>query len=424
MEVGTRIECRDQVLVLGKMRKQAQLDLRIVRGHEYMVALEGHEAFPDAAPEIGAHGNVLQVGIGRRKAPGRRHRLIESGMEPTVSAAQLRQGVDIGSLDLGQLAVFQDEPGQHMLLRKLGQHLGIGRIAAARLLQGLEADHLEEHMPHLLGGIHVELATSLLIDLRHQTVQIRCGLGADALQAFGIQRRARALHLHQHGNQGQIDIAVHVGRAIGFQLIDQGAEQLEGGLGLERDTGLLPFGAVGDATQLALHQHLKRVIRNRAVQHIGGKLDVEHPGPIHLIGGDMGFKRGVSRVEHLEGGLGIEHREGHLPDHEALQGFQGAIPIDEGNPPAIGKRKADSRSEQGLLAGLAHRQAQRTLLFGSFHHLPDRLERIIALQGLDFLETRLGGRRSSTAPDQREHLVQMQVHTQLSECLRHRFGLV
>ena len=63
MEVGAAGERLDERLIAGKVREQAQLNLRVVGREELASRLERDEALADMAPELRAHGDVLQVGI-------------------------------------------------------------------------------------------------------------------------------------------------------------------------------------------------------------------------------------------------------------------------------------------------------------------------------------------------------------------------
>jgi hypothetical protein len=69
----------DQQWVAREVGEQAKFDLRIIGG-EQNVARFGDEGGADAAAEFGADGNVLQVGIGGRKAPGGGSGLCESSV--------------------------------------------------------------------------------------------------------------------------------------------------------------------------------------------------------------------------------------------------------------------------------------------------------------------------------------------------------
>ena len=63
VEVLPAQERIDKTLVSRKMREQPELDLRVVSREEH-AAFRRDEGLADAAAELGAHGNVLQVGIG------------------------------------------------------------------------------------------------------------------------------------------------------------------------------------------------------------------------------------------------------------------------------------------------------------------------------------------------------------------------
>lgn len=133
------------------MRQQAQLYLAVVGRHEHLAHAQRHEAFANLTPEISAHGNVLQVGIAAAQTPRGGDGLIERRMQTPIGTAQLRQRVDIGAFDLRQFAVVQNERWQVVFRGQFFEHLGIGGIAALGLLLRLQADDLEQDVPHLLG---------------------------------------------------------------------------------------------------------------------------------------------------------------------------------------------------------------------------------------------------------------------------------
>ena len=80
MDVVAAAEGLDQQRVAREVRQQAQFDLRIVGG-EQDVAGFGDEGGANSRAEFGADGNVLQIGIGRGEAAGRRAGLVESGVQ-------------------------------------------------------------------------------------------------------------------------------------------------------------------------------------------------------------------------------------------------------------------------------------------------------------------------------------------------------
>ena len=103
----------DQRPLLRDVGEDAQLDLAVV-GDQQHVPGRGDEGAADALAQLGADGDVLQVGIGRGEPAGGRHRLVEAGVDAAVGADELRQGVDVGRLELGQLAVAQQELGDRI----------------------------------------------------------------------------------------------------------------------------------------------------------------------------------------------------------------------------------------------------------------------------------------------------------------------
>jgi len=95
-----------------------------------------------AAAGLGAHRDVLQVGIGRRQA-ARDHRGLRVARvhAPGVRVDHAGQLVGVGRLQLGQAPVFQQHLRQRVVLRQLGQHVFVRRRRAARGL----AHHRQLH---------------------------------------------------------------------------------------------------------------------------------------------------------------------------------------------------------------------------------------------------------------------------------------
>ena len=65
MEVLALVEGTHQMLVAREVRQQPQLDLRVVDGHKDRALLHRERLF-DRMAQLGASGDVLQVGIGAR----------------------------------------------------------------------------------------------------------------------------------------------------------------------------------------------------------------------------------------------------------------------------------------------------------------------------------------------------------------------
>ena len=54
-------ECFQKVLVLRKMREDAQLDLRVIGGHKGVITVARFKERTDLTSLVRTHGNVLQI---------------------------------------------------------------------------------------------------------------------------------------------------------------------------------------------------------------------------------------------------------------------------------------------------------------------------------------------------------------------------
>ena len=80
----------EQQRVLREVGHEAELDLRVVGGHE-QVAGGGDEGGADLAAEGGADGDVLQVGVGGGEAAGGGADLVEGGVDAAFGVGELRE---------------------------------------------------------------------------------------------------------------------------------------------------------------------------------------------------------------------------------------------------------------------------------------------------------------------------------------------
>ena len=91
--------------VLRKVGQDGKLDLRVV-GADEPHARRRHEGGADAPSLLLADGDVLEVGVLARQAPGGRAGLdVVRVQAPRVLVHQERERVDVGRLQLGELAV-------------------------------------------------------------------------------------------------------------------------------------------------------------------------------------------------------------------------------------------------------------------------------------------------------------------------------
>jgi hypothetical protein len=115
----------DQHCVGREMGQQAQFDLRVVGGEQHPARVR-HESRADVTPEVATDGDVLQIGIRGREAPGGRAGGIERGVDAAGRIHQQRQRVDVGALELGELAIVEDLLHDGVRRRQSLQHVGGG----------------------------------------------------------------------------------------------------------------------------------------------------------------------------------------------------------------------------------------------------------------------------------------------------------
>ena len=97
MDVIPVAERLHEVPVLAEVRHDAELDLRVVRGHDHALRRPRDEGLADLLSAFGADGDVLQVRVGAGQAAGGRKRLIERRMDTAVHRRDIgRERLDIG----------------------------------------------------------------------------------------------------------------------------------------------------------------------------------------------------------------------------------------------------------------------------------------------------------------------------------------
>ena len=154
MEVLPAQERLDEALVARQVRKQPQLDLRVVARQDDVVGTRRHKGRPHHAAQVAAHGDVLQVGVRGGEPAGSRDRLVVGGVHPAVAENLARQRVEVGRLDLHALAIVEDVGHHGVVACKALEKLGVrGVEAGLGLLEGAtrlgvarrQTEGVEEH---------------------------------------------------------------------------------------------------------------------------------------------------------------------------------------------------------------------------------------------------------------------------------------
>lgn len=138
MEVFAVTESLDEPLVAGQVRHDAHLDLGVVGREKRLEAFTRVEGAADLAAGLGARRNVLQVRVGRGKAPGSRDILRKSRVDTPVFGHGFSQRFD----DLAQfrdVTVFEErlQEGVASLRVKIRERFGVSRMT--RLVCGSAA---------------------------------------------------------------------------------------------------------------------------------------------------------------------------------------------------------------------------------------------------------------------------------------------
>jgi hypothetical protein len=211
-----------QQRVLREVREQAQLNLRVVRRHQ-QVARRGDERGANLAAERGADGDVLQVGVDAGEPAGRRAHLVEGGVDARVGVGECGQRVEVGALELLELAVLEDERGDLVMRGEVFEHvLRGGDDLALALLGRLGQVHLvEEHVAELLGRVDVEAVAGAGVDALGEVVDGDGEARGHLAQQIGVDADAGLLHAEEHGDEREVDVLVDVGEcrnAQGFRV--------------------------------------------------------------------------------------------------------------------------------------------------------------------------------------------------------------
>ena len=195
----------------------------------------GDEAAPHRAPDLGADRDVLQVRVGAREPAGRRGHLVEGGVDPArLRIDQVRQRVQVGVLELGELAPALDLGDDLVLVADLGEHARVGREAglAAPLLG--QPQLFEEDLAELLRRADRELVAGELVDLALELGDPLRHALADLRETLRVELDAGALHGGEHLDQRHLDLVEHALEPELLDLLALAGGELEGQAGLGR----------------------------------------------------------------------------------------------------------------------------------------------------------------------------------------------
>jgi hypothetical protein len=210
VKVFSRIEGFDEPGVLGEVRHDAHLDLRVVGSEQGVEALPRNERGPHLPTDFGLDRDVLQVRVVRGQPAGRRTGLLVVGVHATVGAEAFLQGLD-DLADLGGIPMLQQQLQERMRVQVLQvlQRLRIGREAGL-VRPGLgHAELVEQHLLQLLRRAEVHLAADLGVGTRGDVGSLNTESLVEPREHGRGHRDALHLHACEHRAERHLDVVQH-----------------------------------------------------------------------------------------------------------------------------------------------------------------------------------------------------------------------
>jgi len=167
------------------------------------------EGCADFFSEVGADGDVLEVGFGGGEAAGGGDELVKVGVDAsTVRLDVVGEGVDVGGLEFGGLAVGEDVGDDVVFVGEGLEGLLVGFELAGFCFLGLfdEFHFTEEDFAELFGGVEVEFLASFAVDVGGEVIECFFEVGADGGEGFGVEGDALGFDLDEGGEEGEFDV--------------------------------------------------------------------------------------------------------------------------------------------------------------------------------------------------------------------------
>ena len=134
---------------------------------------------------------------------------------------KLQQTVDIGALELGQLAIVEHAPNDRMAVAQRFQHLCAGGITRLRLFHHRQLQHLEKDVAELLWRIRVHRLPGHDLDVLFDGLNTVIEFHLQLFQIRHVHTHANDLHLCEDPRQRQLHIAVELQQPVFGELRPQ-----------------------------------------------------------------------------------------------------------------------------------------------------------------------------------------------------------
>ena len=307
---------------------------------------------------LGAHGDVLQVGAAARQAAGCSHRLVERGVQAAVLTQHAWQRVEVGALELGELAVLDDLLGDGVDGGEHREHGCIGRVAGLGLLAVRQTHALEEHLRELLGRVHQELTAGQLVNLGAKQVDVAGGIRREPGQHAGVEPDADALHARQNRHERHLDVPHHRHGVVRLEASLELAGEVGRRLRKHRRLRSRVIGGVwkrlAEIVGVECSQLVRRAVR---LQQIRGDSHIEEARRVDRIKRRVAGARLVGRTDLLKQRLGVGGRDTAFDEQQLKRGI-GVGRVDQGRLVAMGDREVPMVAEERCADAIVDRDAQ------------------------------------------------------------------
>lgn len=308
------------------MGEDPQFDLRVVGGDKPACRGAGDEGGADLLPLLGADRDVLKIWIARGESAGGGDGLVEGRVDASRRwLDQQWQRIDVGALELGELAVLEEHPREGMARGELFEYLGIGARAGLRPLHDRQAELVEQHRANLDRRGDSEGMPGQGVDLR---LEFRKALGiasGEPLEERRIDPHPVVFHRREDRGKGDLHVVEERAKPLRFQARGEEGNEVgrgpTGGHGVARIGGALEAGLanflldgveiVARADRVEIGLGPEGVVALARIEEVTGQEGVKRPSGEAESGDTERQFLSLQIVGSLRcGGIGKEGREG------------------------------------------------------------------------------------------------------------------
>ena len=206
-------------------------------------------------------------------------------MRPGLGVDQARQGVGVGRLQLGRLAVFEDPADDRMERGQLLENVLGGRESLGRpvLPGGRQLELVEQDMAELLGRVDVELGPARLEDRLLEPAEVGFELGRKASKDLPVDLHPDPLHVGQDLDQRLLQVPVNGLELFG---LDPGPEEAA-----DLESVVRVLGGIGRDLfdRSPVHRHFGLALAAHFIEGDRRKVEVGRGQPVQVVASPVGL---------------------------------------------------------------------------------------------------------------------------------------